>query len=84
MMVMPPKLVESSILNGRKEPVDPIASPLIIYSLVTQNINSEDDEEQESYVINELLHGMLKVAPAPFNTSFFFQQKVKIFNLTLK
>ena len=67
--------------------MNPIASPLIIYSLVTQNINSEDDEddeEQESYVINELLHGMLKVAPAPFNTSFFFQQKVKIFNLTLK
>ena len=59
------------------ELVDPIASPLIIYSLVTQNINSEDDEEQELYVVNELLHGMLKVAPAPCNTSFFFSKKLK-------
>jgi len=57
--------------------VNPIASPLIIYSLVTQNINSEDDEEQESYAINELLHGMLNVAPAPFNTSFFPSKKLK-------
>ena len=45
------------------------------YSLVTQIINSEDDANLESYVINKGLHEMLKIAPAPFNSSYFFQEK---------
>jgi len=42
------------------------------YNQVTQNINSDDDEELKSYVMNDELHAMLKD-----NKSFFSKRKSK-------